>query len=126
MLTESSYLTAIYTYVGSALAILLYLGWWLSRHWRAGWVALTVLLGAALLLTPAFPREDVTTLAPALIVAGFQWFTEGSEAARHAIKPLVAMSVVAVIVALLLQLTMFRRRVPAQTQTAEQTEAERE
>ena len=125
MLTESSYLTAIYTYVGAALAILLYLGWWLSRHWRAGWVALTVLLVAALLLTPAFPREDVTTLAPALIVAGFQWFTEGSEAARHAIKPLAAMSVLAVVIALLLQLTIFRRRAPVQPETAEQADAER-
>lgn len=125
MLTESSYLTAIYTYVGAALAILLCLGWWLSRHWRAGWVALTVLLGAALLLTPAFPREDVTTLAPALIVAGFQWFTEGSEAARHAIKPLVAMSAVAVVIALLLQLTIFRRRAPVPPKKAQQTEAER-
>jgi hypothetical protein len=125
VLTESSYLTAIYTYVGAALAILLYLGWWLSRHWRAGWVALTVLLVAALLLTPAFPREDVTTLAPALIVAGFQWFTEGSEAARHAIKPLAAMSVLAVGIALLLQLTIFRRRAPVQPETAEQADAGR-
>jgi hypothetical protein len=125
VLTESSYLTAIYTYVGAALAILLYLGWWLSRHWRAGWVALTVLLVAALLLTPAFPREDVTTLAPALIVAGFQWFTEGSEAARHAIKPLAAMSVLAVGIALLLQLTIFRRRAPVQPEKAEQADAGR-
>ena len=77
MLSESSYLTAIYCYVGAAVVMLLYLAWWLGRHWRPGWVALVVLLAAALLLTPAYPRPDVDTMAPALIVAGFQMLTEG-------------------------------------------------
>lgn len=110
MLSESSYLTALYTYTGAACAILLCLGWWLSRSWRAGWVTLVVLLGAALLLTPAYPREDVSTLAPALIVALFAMFTEGPEAAEHALKPLALMSGVAVAVTLLLSFTVFRRR----------------
>ena len=110
MLSESSYLTAIYTYVGAACAILLILGWWLARHWRAWLVALVVLLGAALLLTPAYPREGVDTLAPALIVAGFLLFTDGYAAAEHALRPLGFMSGLAVGAALLLQLTLFRRR----------------
>ena len=110
MLSESSYLTALYTYIGAACAILLCLGWWLSRSWRAGWVTLAVLLGAALLLTPAYPRDDVSTLAPALIVAAFALFTEGPEAAEHALKPLALMSGVAIAVTLLLSLTVFRRR----------------
>ena len=33
-------------------------------HWRAGWVALAVLLAAALLLTPAYPKEGVTPWRP--------------------------------------------------------------
>mgnify|MGYP001815827258 FL=1 len=110
MLSESSYLTALYTYIGAACAILLCLGWWLSRSWRAGWVTLVVLLGAALLLTPAYPREDVSTLAPALVVAAFALLTEGPEAAEHALKPLALMSGVAIAVTLLLSLTVFRRR----------------
>lgn len=115
MLSESSYLTALYTYIGAACAILLCLGWWLSRSWRAGWVTLVVLLGAALLLTPAYPREDVSTFAPALIVAAFALLTEGPEAAEHALKPLALMSGVAIAATLLLSLTVFRRRraVPA-------------
>ncbi len=71
MLDESSYLTAIYIYVGAAMVMLLYLTWWLSRHWRPSWVALVVLLIAALLLTPAYPKAGVTTMAPALVVAAF-------------------------------------------------------
>ena len=109
MLSESSYLTAMYVYIGSALVILLYLCWWLGRHWRPGWVALVVLLAAALLLTPAYPREGVTTLAPALIVAVFQVVTDGMEGARHALRPLALTLAAAVVLALLLRLTVFRR-----------------
>lgn len=122
MLSESSYLTALYTYTGAACVILLCLGWWLSRSWRAGWVTLVVLLGAALLLTPAYPREDVSTLAPALIVAAFALFTEGPEAAGHALKPLALMSAVAIAVTLLLSLTVFRRRRPAPAEKPSQVE----
>lgn len=110
MLTENSYLTAIYVYVGAAVLMLLCLAWWLRRRWRAGWIALTVLLGAALLLTPAYPREGVQTLAPALVVAAFRFFTEGLPAAEHALRPLAATSAAAVVLALLLRLTVFRPR----------------
>lgn len=112
MLSESSYLTAIYTYVGAAAIMLLYLAWWLGRHWRPGWVALAVLLAAALLLTPAYPRTDVDTMAPALIVAGFQMLTEGYEAAQHALRPLGFMSAVAVVLAFILWLLFLRGRSP--------------
>lgn len=110
MLSESSYHTAIYVYAGSAAAMVLCLGWWLRRRWRPGWVALVVLLAAALLLTPAFPNENATTLAPALIVAGFQLATQGMDSAMHALRPLGFMSALAVVLALLLRLTVFRRR----------------
>ena len=108
MLSESSYLTAIYTYCGAAVMILLCLSWWLGRRWRSAWVALLVLLAAALLLTPAYPREGATTFAPAFIVAGFQLATEGVDAAQHALRPLALMCALAVVLALLLRLTVFR------------------
>jgi len=110
VLSESSYLTAVYTYLGAASVILLYLAWWLSHHWRPGWVALVVLLAAALLLTPAYPRSGVDTMAPALVVAVFQLLTDGYESAEHALRPLAYMSALAVTVALLLRLSVFRRR----------------
>jgi hypothetical protein len=110
MLTDNAYLTAIYIYVGAALVLLLYLSWWLSRHWRPGWVTLVVLVLAALLLTPAYPRAGVSTMAPALIVAAFQIATHGLEAANHALRPLVFMSGLAVVFALMLSMTLFRRR----------------
>jgi hypothetical protein len=109
VLSESSYLTAIYSYTGAACALLLYLVWWLKRHWRASWVALTVLLLAALLLTPAHPNADVPSYAPALIVALFESLTHGPEAAIHAVKPLGAMLILALVLACILRLSVFRR-----------------
>lgn len=113
MLTESSYLMAMYAYVGAAVLLLLFLAWWLRKSWRAGWICLVVLVGAALMLTPAYPDDGITTLAPALVVAGFQLLTEGVEAAEHALRPLGTAVGVAVAVSLLLSLTLFRRRAPA-------------
>lgn len=110
MLTESSYLMAIYIYVGAASVLLIYLTWWLSRHWRPAWVALVVLLMAALLLTPAYPEEGVHTMAPALIVAAFQIMTVGVDGAGHALRPLVFMLGVAIVLTLLLRVTLFRQR----------------
>jgi hypothetical protein len=103
-------MTALYVYIGAALAIMLYLAWWLSRHWSPGLVALVVLLAGALLLTPAYPKEGVNTFAPALIVAVFQLITEGVEGAGHALKPLAFACAVAVVLALLLRLSVFRKR----------------
>lgn len=111
MLTDNAYLTAIYIYVGAAIVLLLYLAWWLSRHWRPGWVTLVVLVLAALLLTPAYPKSGVSTMAPALIVAAFQIATQGVDAANHALRPLIFMSGLAIVFALLLNMTLFRRRV---------------
>jgi Na+/melibiose symporter-like transporter len=110
VLNDSSYFTAICIYVGSAAVLIIYIGWWLGRHWRAGWVTLVVLLLAALLLTPAYPKAGVQTMAPALIVAAFQFMTAGVEGARHALRPLIFISGAAVIIALLLSITVFRRR----------------
>jgi len=108
VLSESSYLTALYVYIGAALATMLLLGWWLRRS--PGLAALAVLLSGVLLLTPAYPRDGVETFAPALVVAAFQWVNGGREAAMHALKPLAALSVAAVVLALLLRLTLFRGR----------------
>ncbi|MBK6509995.1 MAG: hypothetical protein IPG64_13270 [Haliea sp.] len=110
MLTDNAYLTAIYIYVGAAIVLLLYLAWWLGRHWRPGWVTLVVLVLAALLLTPAYPKSGVSTMAPALIVAAFQIATQGVDAANHALRPLIFMSGLAIVFALLLNVTLFRRR----------------
>ena len=108
MLSESSYLTALYVYIGAALALMLLLGWWLRRS--PGIALLAVLLCGALLLTPAYPRDGVETFAPALVVAVFQWVNEGMEAAMHALRPLAFLSLAAVVLALLLRLTLFRGR----------------
>lgn len=90
MLTDTSYYTAIAIYAGAALLMLLYVALWLRRRLRPVTVLALFLLCAALLLTPAYPRDGVDTMAPALVVVCFQLFTEGYEAAQHAIRPLAA------------------------------------
>jgi Na+/melibiose symporter-like transporter len=116
VLTEESYLMALYAYLGAAGILVLYVGWWLSRHWRPAWVTLVVLLLAALLLTPAFPNEGVETMAPALVVFAFQFMTVGVDGAAHALRPLQFMCIVAVVITVLLRLTLFRRRTPRKGQ----------
>ena len=122
MLSESSYLTAIYWYTGASSIVLIYMTWWLNRHWSAGAVALTVLILAALMLTPAYPNPDVTTFAPALIVLVFETLINGPEAAQHALKPLGIMLGAALVLALLLRLLVFRpsRAAPDQQDDKEQ------
>jgi hypothetical protein len=120
MLSDESYQLALYLYLGSAGVILLCLAWWLGRSWGAGWTLVLVLLAGALLLTPAYPNAAADTLAPALVVAGFQLFTEGPEAAGHALRPLGAACLAALVLAILLRLTVFRRRlVKASAETPE-------
>ena len=110
MLTESAYLSAIAIYAGAAGLLLLYLGW-IFRQQHPGFVCLVVLLAAALLLTPAFPRSGVDTMAPALVVAAFQLFTEGVDDAAHAIRPLAYASGLALLLSTCLWLVvLFRRR----------------
>jgi hypothetical protein len=108
VLSESSYLTAMYVYCGAGMLVVLCLAWWMGRRWPNGWVAMLVLLSAALLLTPAYPREGVDTMAPALIVAGFQLATEGVESAQHALRPLGYTCSLAIGLAVLLRLTLLR------------------
>ena len=109
MLSDSSYHTALYVYLGSALLLTLYMGWWLRQHWRPVWVLLFTLLLAVVLLTPAYPREGVATLAPAVIVAAFQYITVGPEGAAHALRPLIAIGGISLVVTLILQITVLRR-----------------
>lgn len=121
MLSESSYMSAIYAYMGAAMLAILLMGWWLRRSWRPAWLALFLLVAAALLLTPAFPRSDVATMAPALIVAGFAFFTDGYEAAEHALRPMGAALAIAVGLAVLLRLTFLKG--PRRATTNESEEA---
>lgn len=123
MLNESSYITALSIYLGSAVLLLLSIILWLRGRWRPAWIGLVVMLGSAVLLTPAYPAEGVDTLAPALIVAGFQLFTQGVDAAEHALRPLLGMCLAALVMALLMGMTILRKRVKAEAvSSGEETE----
>ncbi len=112
MLTEQSYQLAMAAYLGSALLALVLFAWWLRKVWRPAWIGFVFLVGAALLMTPAYPEAGVSTMAPALVVAVFQWFTVDQAAAEHALRPLAYMVGAALALSLLLGMTVLRRRKP--------------
>lgn len=123
MLTESSYLTAIYVYCGAAIVACLMLAWWLRRRLRNFWALALLLLAAALLLTPAYAQPGATTMAPALVVAGFELLLIGPDAAQHAVKPLAIACGLALMLALLLRLTILRPRQSQAEQAASTADA---
>ncbi|TXS92966.1 hypothetical protein FV139_13505 [Parahaliea maris] len=110
MLNDQSYHIAMAAYLGAAVLALLLFAFWLRHTWRPAWIGLVVLCGAAVLLTPAYPDAEVETLAPALIVAVFQWLTIDQAAAAHALRPLGFMLGAALVLSLLLGLTVLRHR----------------
>lgn len=110
MLNADSYTLALSIYLGAGLLAALCIAYWFGRRGWGGTAALFSLLTIAMLLTPAYPRQGVDTMAPALVVAAFQYFTEGQAAAMHAVRPLVLMCGIAVVLALLLKLLLFRQR----------------
>ncbi|HBO12056.1 MAG TPA: hypothetical protein DD491_04640 [Halieaceae bacterium] len=96
------------TYLGAGALALLLLAWWL-RRWPllASWLCCS---GAALLLLPAYPEPGMETMAPALVVAAFQFGTEGLEAAMHALRPLGVALLAAQVTGLALGAWLRRRR----------------
>ncbi len=87
MLDEASYQAGMVVYLGAGALVVLLMGWWLRRWLHRSW-PLWSALAAALLLTPAYADESASTMAPALIVAGFEMLTHGPDAAAHAVRPL--------------------------------------
>ena len=88
MLTDSSYLYAISIYLmfGFLLALLLI---HFSRNWLSPALkAPCFLIFLGVFLVPAYPGDGIETMAPALVVAAFQFFIFGFDAASHAIRPL--------------------------------------
>lgn len=110
MLDEASYMTAILVYVSAALLGILLLCIWLRRYLPLAWNVGLGLVLCALALTPAYPREGVDTMAPALVVIGFQFLTGGLASAMHAVRPLLFMCGGALLLALALRVTLFRKR----------------
>jgi hypothetical protein len=110
VLTDSAYHIAMTLYITAALAALLITLWWLRHSWRPVWLCLLALGGAALLLTPAYPYEGVSTLAPALVVAAFALLTAGVDAAAHALRPLAVTLALAGLLTVLLRLSLLRGR----------------
>ncbi|MEL7044262.1 MAG: hypothetical protein AAGL66_04480 [Pseudomonadota bacterium] len=89
MLTETGYTGGLIIYSLAAFVALVLFNVWFMRRARWGLRCLLSLPLAALLLTPAYIKPDAETLAPALVVALFQGFSQGPEYAEHALRPLL-------------------------------------
>ncbi|MEM1191089.1 MAG: hypothetical protein AAGI72_21335 [Pseudomonadota bacterium] len=115
MLTETGYTGALIVYsVAALLALVLFNAWFLRRsHW--GVRCLFTLPLAALLLTPAYIKPDAATLGPALVVALFQGFSQGPEAAEHALRPLLLFTAAGLVLGVVLYgvAALTRRRADA-------------
>ena len=113
MLTDTSYMYAIYTYLGSGFLLSLLLIYFV-RHWLTLGIRVTLfLMSLSIFLIPAYPADGVTTMAPAVIVAVFQFFINGFDAAAHAIRPLtfgVIFSIFLSFLLLVVRSIFFRRR----------------
>lgn len=108
MLTDESYQSAMWVYTGAAVLALLLFNFWMLRGRGLGLRFLLTLPLGALLLTPAYIAPGASTMAPAMVVLAFQWFSKGPEAAEHALNPLLLFTGVAfgvgVVLALVLRL----------------------
>lgn len=82
MMSTGAYVTAIVLYWAAALVGVALMNRLWFRHWRGRTGGLCAGAIAGLLLVPAFPGEDVNTVAPALVVTVFNaLFGDGLEAA---------------------------------------------
>lgn len=109
MLTDEAYTWGLAIYIASAIAALLLFNWWFlrGRSWATRLI-FSLPLGA-LLVTPALVEPGAETLAPALVVLGFQLLLNGFAAAEHAFRPLVLFTGVAFAAAVLLALVSVLR-----------------
>jgi hypothetical protein len=112
LLTAESYQTAWLAYVAATLGALLIMYFW-TRNWIPRGLRLVLFLVlAALVLTPAHPAPDVQSWAPAIVVAGFELLTDGTEAALRPLRSVLAAEAIAVALCLLgwLLVRVTRRR----------------
>ena len=112
LLTAESYQLAWLAYGGATLGALLILFFW-TRSWIPGGLRVVLfLVFAALALTPAHPAPDVQTWAPAIVVAGFELLTNGTDAALRPLRSVLAAEAIAVALCLLgwLLVRVARRR----------------
>jgi hypothetical protein len=104
VLTSESYLLAWAVYVAATLTgLLIFYVWISSAMSRAAGLTLVLLL-AVVALTPARPAADLSTWAPAIIVAAFDLMTDGVEAARQPLRSMLVASALTLGVCLLVYL----------------------
>ncbi len=104
MLTDESYLIAWAVYLAGTLGALLILNAWTKKSVAVGIRSTLLLVLAALALAPAHPIENAGSWAPAIFVAGFDLLTDGLELAMRSLRSLTMGVVIALALALVLQL----------------------
>ncbi|MEM0954499.1 MAG: hypothetical protein AAGI24_10190 [Pseudomonadota bacterium] len=90
MLDTESYLNAWLAYGAATLVALGVLYVWIGARWSHSTRLGCALMLAALALAPAHPGTDVSTWAPAVFVAAFEFLTDGADAAMRPARSLLA------------------------------------
>lgn len=99
-MTESGYTLAWAVYLGGAL-IAYACGWWVSRSWPA-WLAYPLrAITLALIVTPWTVTDESSAMGPAWVIAAFDTFVLANGDPLRAGAPLMAASVLALVLALL-------------------------
>lgn len=86
--SSNDYLLAWLVYLLGVVGLLI-VAWRLSRSWPR-WLSLSLrFVFACMLLVPAVVESERVQYAPALVVAPFNWITQGPDQAQPAITALV-------------------------------------
>ena len=110
MLTQESYQIAWLVYGLAAGGILLCLHlWWLGSLGGPARLSILLLL-AVFMLMPVGAGDDVDTLAPAIVVAGFDFLTHGPETAASTANLLGLMCALALVPGIAWGLLRWRKR----------------
>lgn len=106
---ESGYALAWLVYLGGAL-VAYASGWWVSRGWPA-WLSYPLrALTLALMLTPWTVTDVGTAMGPAWVITAFDTFVLANGDPLRAGAPLVAASLLSLVVAVVACVWHYRRR----------------
>src|SRR5699024_2848763 len=99
-MTENGYTLAWVVYLAGAF-IAYGSGWWVSRNWRS-WLSYPLrAISLALILSPWTVTDEGTDMGPAWVITAFDTFVLANGDPLRAGAPLIAASLLALVVAIL-------------------------
>ena len=110
MLTDETYLTALQVYIAATLVALFILNGWTARRVGVGVRTTVLMVLAAVLLAPSHPVEGGSSWAPAFLVAGFDFLTDGIDVAMRSLRSVFIAIAIALALSLVLHIVRLALR----------------